>query len=223
MADGHMRCSSTILPARVSGSNIRLDLTSATHRFQPCKRHQSRRQLPRGSLQRRLIHLRSQPRVDRLRLQGQHAEHRLVHPPQRLPAGHPVQGLEAQRVLPQRQRPLPAQVAVPQSGQVVRQRVVRAVNDPEVVRPAHLDPGLGWAIRATHETSRWLDHHALAAAPGQLGPPAGAGRHRARVGGVHQQAAGALDEPGRGVGQPPGQGQMPAVVPLVIGIPLGGQ
>ena len=37
----------------------------------------------------------SQPRVHRLRLQGQHREDRLVHPPQRLALGQPVQRLQA--------------------------------------------------------------------------------------------------------------------------------
>ena len=34
---------------------------------------------------------RSQPGVDWLGLEGEHAEHALVHPPQRLAPGHPVE------------------------------------------------------------------------------------------------------------------------------------
>ncbi|CAM5600341.1 hypothetical protein SGLAM104S_03832 [Streptomyces glaucescens] len=46
----------------------------------------------------------SQPGVDRLRLQRQHAEDRLVHPPQRLAVREPVQRLQAEGVLAQRER-----------------------------------------------------------------------------------------------------------------------
>ena len=44
-----------------------------------------------------------QPGVDRLGLEGEHAEHALVHPPQRLAPRHPVQALKAEGVLAQRQ------------------------------------------------------------------------------------------------------------------------
>ena len=44
-----------------------------------------------------------QPGVDRLGLKGKHAEHALVHPPQRLARGHPVKAREAEGVLAQRQ------------------------------------------------------------------------------------------------------------------------
>ena len=67
----------------------------------------------------RADHTRSQPRVHRLRLQRQHPEHRLVHPPQRLLPGQPVEGLQAERVLAQRQRPLVVQEPLPQPGEMV--------------------------------------------------------------------------------------------------------
>ena len=50
-----------------------------------------------------------QPRVHRLALQGQHAEHALVDPPQRLAADEPLQPLDPQGELAEGQRPLAAQ------------------------------------------------------------------------------------------------------------------
>src|SRR4051812_1382975 len=47
-----------------------------------------------------------QPRVDRLALEGQHAGDTLVDAPERLAADEPREPLDAQRELPQGQRPL---------------------------------------------------------------------------------------------------------------------
>lgn len=46
--------------------------------------------------------------IDRFGFEGEHREHRLVDPPQRIARGETVQRLQAQRVLTQRQRPFPA-------------------------------------------------------------------------------------------------------------------
>ena len=54
---------------------------------------------------------RSEPRVDRLGLQGQHREDHLVHPPQRLPVDEPGQRVEPEAVLAEREAALLAEVA----------------------------------------------------------------------------------------------------------------
>src|SRR5256885_1756587 len=46
-----------------------------------------------------------QPRIHRLRLQSQHREHRLMHPPQRLPTHEPLHRLQPERVLSTGQPP----------------------------------------------------------------------------------------------------------------------
>ena len=57
---------------------------------------------------------RLQPWVHRLRLQREHREDRLVHPPQRFAVRQPVERLQAERVLPQGQRALVAEMAYAQ-------------------------------------------------------------------------------------------------------------
>jgi hypothetical protein len=82
-----------------------------------------------------------QPRVDRFGLKGEHAEHALVYPPQRLAPGHPVQALKAEGVLAQRQRPLLAHRTGAQPRQVPRLGVVGAVDDPRARVPGRYLPG----------------------------------------------------------------------------------
>ena len=84
----------------------------------------------------------SQPRVHRLRLQGQHPEHRLVDPPQRLALGQPVERLQAERVLAERERPLVVRKRPRSRVEVLRAGVLRAVDDPQVLAAAALDAGL---------------------------------------------------------------------------------
>ena len=91
----------------------------------------------------RRSHPASQPRVDRLRLQRQHREDRLVHPPQRLarrPAGPAPPGPSAysrsasDRLWPRNRAAQP--------GQVLRAGVLGAVDDPQVLPAPALDAGL---------------------------------------------------------------------------------
>src|SRR5690348_3630950 len=113
-------------------------------------------------------------RVDRVGFKGQYAEHALVHPVQRLPGGEPVQGLDPQRVLAQRQRPLAVQAAVAQPAQVGLQQVLGPVDQPQVLRAAALHARLDPAgLAAGPLRLGGLDHHALAARAGQLLPPGG--------------------------------------------------
>jgi len=58
----------------------------------------------------------SQAGVDRLGLQGQDGEDALVHAPEGLAAGHPVQGFQAEGVLAQGEGALMGQAALAQPG-----------------------------------------------------------------------------------------------------------
>ena len=60
-----------------------------------------------------------EPRVDRVGLQGEDGEDRFVDAPQRFAAGQPLERLQAERVLAQRERALEAQVAVLEPDEVL--------------------------------------------------------------------------------------------------------
>src|SRR5215467_9992354 len=108
----------------------------------------------------------SQPRVDRLGLQRENRENALVHPPQRLAAGDPVEGFQAEGVLAQGQRALVCQSALAQPGQVRRLGVVRPVDDAQVLTAAHLQARLPEPFRPADQVRGWLDDHVLAAGRG---------------------------------------------------------
>ena len=57
------------------------------------------------SVARRLAVPPSQPRIDRLALQRQHAEHAFVHTTQRLVTHEPLERLDPECELPKRERP----------------------------------------------------------------------------------------------------------------------
>ena len=114
--------------------------------------------------ERGLRHVRpSEPRVHRLALQGQDAEDALVDPPQRLPPHEPLQPLDPQGELAQGQRPLPPQAPGPEPGEVRLGRVVRAVDDPQVLPPPALHGRLGQPPAPLVDERQRLDHHPLAA------------------------------------------------------------
>src|SRR5215472_6296942 len=119
--------------------------------------------------------------VDRLALQGQHPEDALMHAEQRLAPDEPFQRLHPERELADRQGPLAAEVALAQPVQVAGQRVFGAVDDPQVLPPPALDPGLGYTAASPGDRAGRLDHHALFPAPGELLPPRGHGRLSAGV------------------------------------------
>src|SRR5260370_13548989 len=121
---------------------------------------------------------RSEPRVDRLALQREHAEHAFVHAKGGLAADEPLERLDSQRALGGGQRPLAPEAALPQPVQVTGQRVLRPVDDPQALRPPALDPRLGDAAPAPHDRLGRLDHHALPASSGKLLPPPRHGRIR---------------------------------------------
>src|SRR5215468_2306802 len=150
-----------------------------------------------------------EPRVDWFAFEGEHAEHALVYPEQRLAAGEPLQRLGAERELAGRQRPLAGQVAIPEPVEVGRDGVLGTVDDPQVLGPAALHPRLGDAMPTTGNGGERLGHHPLPAGPGDLFPPGGhglvgtgfgqvghdvAGRHEDRIG--HRQPFCCLHMPG---------------------------
>src|SRR5215469_12040426 len=104
-----------------------------------------------------VLPLRSQPWVDRLGLQRENREDALVHPPQRLAAGDPVEGFQAESVLTQRQRALVCQSALAQPGQVRRLGVVRPVDDAQVLTAAHLKARLPKPFGPADQVRGWLE------------------------------------------------------------------
>jgi hypothetical protein len=74
--------------------------------------------------------------VDELALQGQHAEHALVHPVQRFFVYEALQCLDAKRELSDGQRPLVTKVPLAKPFQVLGSRALRAVDEPEVLTAA---------------------------------------------------------------------------------------
>src|SRR5665213_541645 len=100
---------------------------------------------------------RLQSRIDWLALQRQHAEHALMHPPERLAADETLQGLDTHCKLAQGQRPLGGEAAPSEAFQVFRRIVFRAVDDPQILgSPAfygRLDQAL---LAANHEFHRLL-------------------------------------------------------------------
>ncbi len=83
--------------------------------------------------------------------------------------------------------------------QLLGTRVLRTVDDPQVLAAAHLDAGLDQAPLAVPGVRlERLDDHALAARGGQLQPPVGARPYGVLVGRVDQDPPGAAQQPGAG-------------------------
>src|SRR6266511_1944875 len=75
----------------------------------------------------------SQARVDRLAFQGEQGKDAFVDAARRLALDEALQGLDTQRKFPRGQRTLVAQTALAQPVEVLRQRVVRTVDDAQVL------------------------------------------------------------------------------------------
>ena len=82
---------------------------------------------------------RLQPRIDRLALQGEDAEHALVNAPERFSLHEPFEPFDPQRELAQRQRSLTRKTPLAQPLEVLGQGVLGPVDDPEILAPAALD------------------------------------------------------------------------------------
>ncbi len=133
--------------------------------------------------------------------------------PQRLTGDQPVHCLQPQRVLAQRQRTLPAEIAVPQPVEIARLGVVRAVDDPQVLPAAHLQAGLRTpSLADRHQVGQRFHHHALTAGVGELLPPADARRNTFAVPDIDQQPLGGPEQFRVGGHQPVGDREVPFVV-----------
>src|SRR5262245_15174084 len=104
----------------------------------------------------------SQSRIHRLTLERQHAEHALVHSPQRFLSDESLEGFDPQRELAQGQRTLAAERAVPQPAQIVFGVVVRAIDDSQILAAAALECRLNQALAPLKDKLERLHHHPLA-------------------------------------------------------------
>src|SRR5215475_4982076 len=95
-----------------------------------------------------LVSRRLQPWVDRLGFQCQYREDALMYPPERLAARDPVERLKPQRVLPCGQGALVPEAAGAEPVKICRLGVVGAVDDAQVLTPAHLQAWLHEAATA---------------------------------------------------------------------------
>src|SRR5690606_2930506 len=116
----------------------------------------------------------SEPRVDRLALQRQNAEHALVYAVERLLFHKSVQRLQSERELAERQGPFWSKASCAKSLEVFFEGVLRAVDDAQVLPATALHSGLNQALLAAHEPLDRLHDHALATAFGELLPPSNA-------------------------------------------------
>lgn len=93
----------------------------------------------------------SQPRVNRLALQGEDAEDTLMDSPQRFPSDESLQALNSEGELAKGKRPFVAQTAMPQAREIFIGGVVRAIDDPQILRPAALHGGLGESLLSSKD------------------------------------------------------------------------
>ena len=85
---------------------------------------------------------RLQARVHRFTFERQNRERALMHPAERLALDEPLQCFHAQGELPQSKRTLRPKPTRAQSFQVLRRRVLRSVDDPQVLFP----PGISLPV-----------------------------------------------------------------------------
>src|SRR3954470_4099828 len=84
----------------------------------------------------------SEPRVHRLRFEGQYREHALMDSIQGLTTNEALERFDAQRELAGSERALAAQAARAQARELGWRVVLRAIDDPQVLAPADLDARL---------------------------------------------------------------------------------
>src|SRR6266542_2999573 len=140
----------------------------------------------------------SEPRIDGLALERQHAEDALMDAAQRLAADEALERLDAEREFANGERALAAEAAGAKTLEVGGLGVLGAVDDAQVLAPARLERGLDEAAAAAGEELERLDDHPLAAAFGKLFPPCGAGALTLGVGGVDDDVRGWMEQVVRG-------------------------
>src|SRR5437868_15239521 len=107
---------------------------------------------------------------------------------QRLSAHKPLQSFDAEGKFSKGERAFLAQTTAPQPGEILVSRVIRSIDDPQVLAAPALDGRLGEAALAPKNEVERLDNHAFAAAPGQLHPPVDAFGFAGGIGHVHDLA-----------------------------------
>ena len=132
--------------------------------------------------------------IDRFALEGEHAEHALVHAPERLAADEALERLDAQRELTHAERALPSEPTLAQAGEILGLGVSGPVDDPEVLTPPGLEGGLDEAAASEGDLVEPFYDHALAASFRQVGPPDSAGVLAFLVGCVHDGVGGPIHE-----------------------------
>src|SRR5262245_13068947 len=110
-------------------------------------------------------------RVDRFAFQCQNAEDTFMYATERFLPNEALQSFDAQGKLAEGQGPFLAQPAIAQPAEILVGRIIRSVDDAQVLAATALYRGLGKAPLAPVDETGRLDHHALAAALGQLDPP----------------------------------------------------
>src|SRR2546426_4108908 len=117
----------------------------------------------------------SKPRIDGLALQSEDAEHAFVDTPQRLALHEPLEPFDSQRELAQSQRTLSRKTALSEPLQMLGQRILRPVDDSQVLAPATLDRRLEQATRVCCDERQRFHNRAFAASLRQCRPPRGRG------------------------------------------------
>jgi hypothetical protein len=102
--------------------------------------------------------------------------------PQRLARHEPFERFQPQSEFSNRQRPLSRQTPCPKPGQLVRRRVFRAVDDPQVFPTSAFQRGLHQPLRSACNEIERLHDHTLAAPAGELFPPAASLRYGSFIG-----------------------------------------
>src|SRR5215207_4348940 len=165
----------------------------------------------------------SEARVDRLALQGEDREGAFVDAVERLSPGEPLQALDAEPELAHGERALAAEVARAQPLELAGVEVLGAVDDPQVLGPAALDPRLGDPLPTWGDELERLHHHPLPAGRGQLLPPADGGGEGLGVVEVDEAAVGAPEPVRVGLDQAVAEPEVPGVVAVDEDGALGGE
>ena len=142
---------------------------------------------------------------------------------ERLPSHESFQRLDAQRELPDRERPLPAERAGTQTRDVGGRRVLGSVDQTEVLATAHLQPRLRHTLAPADDGFGRLDHHALPAGGREVLPPGGRPLLSRRVRDVDHLVARRHDELGRRRRETLRELEMPRVRPVDVGATFPGE
>lgn len=161
-------------------------------------------------------------RGDRL-AQCEHAEDALVDAVERFPAEEALQPLNSERELPDGQGSLVGQAPLPQPLKVLRRRVLRPVDDPQVLAPAHLHSWLDQAAASVDHADEGLHDHPFASRGSHLLPPLHTRRLALRIVRVDHDVPRGPKQAVTSLGETLGRRHVPEVVPVSVGMALSGR